>query len=226
MTCGTRDLPEGGRYGVSVVTSSRARTGTRVLAAAAVALLGGALLAGCDADPRTAATAGDATLTVDRLDAATAAYCDYVAEVGVEAVPRAIVRTGLTELWLYDAALTEAAGPDALDPPPAADEIAREMQAAGADADVASFTVRLLTVSNALSDPTVGQVASTTLGDLDVTVNPAVGSYADGAVATGGDGVSVAASDTALGATFSIDDPPTPEEVAALPAAQRCGSAG
>lgn len=212
---------------MSVVTSSRARAGTRVLAATAVVLLGGGLLAGCDSDPRTAATAGDATLTVDRLDAATAAYCDYVAQVGVEAVPRAIVRSGLTELWLYDAALTEAAGPDALDRPAAADEIAREMQAAGAEAEVASFTVRLLTVSNALSDPTVGQVASSTLADLDVTVNPAVGSYADGAVSTGGDGVSVAASDTALGATFSLDDPPTPEEVAALPAAQRCGgSAG
>lgn len=211
---------------MTVVTSSRARAGTRVLAVTAVVLVGG-VLAGCDSDPRNAATAGDATLTVDRLDAATAAYCDYVAQVGVEAVPRAIVRSGLTELWLYDAALTEAAGPDALDRPPAADEIAREMQAAGAEAEVASFTVRLLTVSNALSDPTVGQVASSTLADLDVTVNPAVGSYADGAVSTGGDGVSVAASDTALGATFSLDDPPTPEEVAALPAAQRCGgSAG
>ncbi|NEN78922.1 hypothetical protein [Nocardioides zeae] len=206
-----------------MVTSSRARVGPRVLAATAVVLLGGGLLAGCDSDPRAAATAGEATLTVDRLDAATAAYCDYVADVGVEAVPRAIVRSGLTELWLYDTALTEAAGPDALDPPPAADDIAREMQAVGADADVASFTVRLLTVSNALSDPTVGQLASSTLADLDVTVNPAVGSYADGAVSTGGDGVSVAASDTALGATFTLDDPPTPEEVAALPAAQRCG---
>ncbi|MDF9717265.1 hypothetical protein INN71_03835 [Nocardioides sp. ChNu-153] len=204
-----------------MITSPRraARVGGALVSLAVTALLA----SGCDADPRTAVAVDGERLEVDRLDAVTTAYCGYISEVGVEAQPRAVVRAGFAQLWVYGAALREEAGEDLLAPPPQAEDLVAELEDAGAQAEVARETVRLLTLGNALSDPVVAGAAAQAVEGADVTVNPQVGQYDEGVLSLDGDGISVAQGEEARATTFASDAPVTPEQVAALPAGQRCG---
>ena len=202
--------------------------------------------------PGVAAEVDGQTLELGKLDRAVQDYCDVLAESPQgEAVPKAAVRADLARLWAQAVAVDEIAGDYGVDVPDETVERAFVERAWGTlgevdDDNYESFewltwvqlrvNDPLLAIGNQVVLEETGQPADQPtaaargteavqawLDDNELELNPVFGQLDADTGQFAGDGLSVAVSDEARD---GVKNPPySAEQVAGLPATQRCGPA-
>lgn len=202
-----------------------------VLAPLSIALL--SLTACGDADPGSAATAGDVSVSTDTASETTTLYCDALAtvnQVTSRAGMRAYVATALATRELsaefaasYGVDLDEAMADQTAAFVAGVPQISPEQAEAVAQVELTPQIAQTIApLVGAAVDPTGSDADQTTAGmnayDDYIAAHPVTLSPA-----YGGPRVAVAVSNTSLVAGKDVTQV-TPEEVSALPESQRCGS--